>query len=40
MPTKKKTKKKLAPGKKVSKVKPLTQDLHILKPTNTPSPHM
>jgi hypothetical protein len=39
MPAKKTgaSKKKLAPGKKAQKIKPLTQDFHFTKPIDTPS---
>ncbi len=42
MPTKKTgaPKKKLAPGKKAQKIKPLTQDFHFTKSTDVPSPKM
>ena len=42
MPAKKSgaSKKKLAPGKKAQKIKPLTQDIHFTKPTDVPSPKM
>jgi hypothetical protein len=42
MPTKKTnaSKKKLAPGKKAQKIKPLTQDFHVTKPVNVPSPKL